>query len=63
MLPAAAPTTRVTPIVVEVLWPSTEAYDRGDAVVEFDRPQCTIRLADVYDRVGGLLEPRLAEGR
>ncbi|HEX8213328.1 MAG TPA: Uma2 family endonuclease [Longimicrobium sp.] len=94
-------------IVVEVLWPATEGYDRGrkwqlyrkipsvnhfvlvstrraqvewytrlderrwlfreagglDAVVELDRPRCTIRLADVYDRVADLLAPGLAEAR
>jgi len=94
-------------IVVEVLWPSTEAYDRGrkwqmyreipslnhfvlvstrrahvewytrlderrwlfreaqglDAVVELERPRCTIRLADIYERVADLLAPGLTETR
>jgi Uma2 family endonuclease len=94
-------------IVVEVLWPSTEVYDRGrkwqlyreipslnhfvlvstrrahvewytrfderrwlfreveglDAVVELERPRCTIRLADIYDGVEDLLAPGLTEAR
>ncbi|MBD0321641.1 MAG: Uma2 family endonuclease [Gemmatimonadetes bacterium] len=93
-------------VVVEVLWPSTVAYDLGrkwqlyrelpslnhfivvksdkiqvdwysrldgrwlfrwadgmDAVVELDAPRCTIRLADIYDRVADLLEPGLAKAR
>jgi len=94
-------------IVVEVLWPSTEGYDRGrkwqlyreipslnhlvlvstsrphvewytrfderrwlfreaeglNAVIELERPRCTIPLADVYDRVADLLGPGLTEAR
>lgn len=94
-------------VVVEVLWPTTEGYDRGrkwqlyreipslnhfvlvstsrahvewytrfderrwlfreveglDAVVELERPRCTIRLADIYDRVADSLAPGLTEAR
>lgn len=34
-----------------------------DAAVELERPRCTIRLADIYDRVADLLAPGLTEAR
>jgi Uma2 family endonuclease len=34
-----------------------------DAVVDLERPGCTLRLADVYERVSDLLEPGLKRAR
>jgi Uma2 family endonuclease len=37
--------------------------DGMNAVVELDEPQCTVQVAEIYERVANLLEPGLAGAR